>query len=205
MKFRMLFVNLFLGCIVFCIWTGCVSTYRSIDPDFLSIDDYWKSIPEANVEIAMDDDVLTGPRNKQYAKMQKKNKVSLVVLTIHNAGQRELRLPHDFVFQSGYGDSIQPLSLEAAMESLVKPVTDEENSSVVEVDMGNTWDFLWGAGKAANETKIVVSHIRFASDMLEHYMVDRTLSPDAYAKGFLVLPVQKGTPVEISIRPERGR
>jgi len=198
MKITNLIAALVFGCFI-CFWTSCVSVYRPIQPEDLTIDDYLISIDGANVQIGMDYDVLTGPHNKLYAKMEKKNKVSLVLLDIHNSGQKELNITQDLVFQNSNEDHIIPFAIEAGLGYLVDPVTNEDNSGVVEVEV-DSW--IWGAGKAVNDTKKVVSHVKFVSDMSVNYLDNLVLLPGKGLKGFLVLPVKKHTPLDISLRQD---
>lgn len=197
MKTTSLIVNAIIGGIFCCFWTGCVTTYKPIEIDYLSIDDYWIEIPESKVQIALDDDFLKDGRGtKQYAKMEKKSQVSLVAITIHNSGQEQFSLSGDLEFQTSDGFRVHPLAFEPALESLVETITlDEEEDDIVELD-----GWVFGAARLANDAKRVVSHVRFVTDMSVYYLDNRILMPDSVMKGFLVLPVKKGTPLDVSIQ-----
>ena len=190
-----------LGIILCITLSSCVSTYQSIQIESLTINDFRYSLKESNVEITMDYDVLTGSSNKLYSKMEKKNNVSLVVMYVQNLGQKELILPKDLLIQTNSGGSIQPLELKFAMEALIEPTTNEENTNQsVVVEAPTSWHLLWGAGKGVNMAKEFTSHVRFANDMSEHYLEKRTLEAGSNTTGYLVLPVKKGTPLKISLR-----
>ena len=156
------------------------------------------TIEGTDVQIIISYDVLTEPGTRQYSKMGKKNGVSLIIMTIQNSGQEELNLTRDFIFQTSNGDTILPLTMEEAGESLVKPVTDEENTAFVQVEPPSGW--IFELGKLVNDSKKVISHVRFANDMLEYYLEGRVLASGACIQGLLVLPVTKGTIVQISLR-----
>ena len=204
MKTKTLLLNFVIACSLCGIWTGCVTTYKPIELDYLSIDDYWNEIPDADVQIAMDDDVLTGPGTKKYAKVAKKNHLSLVVITMQNSGKEEFSLSGDLEFQTSDGFRVHPLGLEAALETLIYPLNDFGDPSVVAVEGDMGW--IWGAGKVANDVKKAVSHVRFANDMMAYYLENRRLMPDSTLKGLLVLPVQKDTPLDINLQHNfRGR
>jgi hypothetical protein len=197
---KILFLRIVSGCAVVCLLSGCVTTYKSLQMDSLSIDDYCNQIADANVLIAMDYDVLEGPTKKQYAKMERKNKVSLVALTVRNSGNQELNMLEDLLFQTADGHIIQPLVFEDAMESLVEPVTNDDNDGFFEVEVEGDLKGIFGVGRVVNDAKRVVSHVRFVEDMQEYYLEDQVLSPGKLMKGFLCLPVRQGTPVTISLR-----
>ena len=186
--------------IVLCLWPGCVTTYKPMRMDLLSVDDYFNQVPGADVLIAMDYDVLEGPANRQYAKMEKKNKVSLIALTVKNSGTQEFNMLQDLLFQTSDGHAIQPLAFEEAMESLVAPVTNDERDGPVDIEVEGDLKGIFGAGRLVNDAKRVVSHVRFVKDMEEHYLQDHISSPGSLLKGFLVLPVKQGTPVTVTIR-----
>ena len=189
-----------LGIILCITLSSCVSTYQSIQIKSLTINDYRYSLKESNVEITLDYDVLTGSSNKIYSKMEKKNNVSLVVMHVQNLGQKELILPKDLLIQTNFGDSIQPLEFTLAIEALIDPVTNNENTSGVKVEAPWSWKLMWGAGKGVNQAKKGVSNVRFYNDMSEHYLEKRTLKAGSNTTGFLVLPVKKGTPLKVSLR-----
>lgn len=189
-----------LGIILCITLSSCVSTYQSIQIESLAINDYSFSLKESNVEITMDYDVLTGWSNRRYSEMAKKNNVSLVVISVQNLGQKELLLPKDLLFQTSSGDSIQPLDLGSAMVNLVPPEKKKRQTSGSNVEAPPVFGVIWQGGKAVNETKKVISFVRFSNDMAEHYLQERTLEAGQRTKGFLVLPVKKGTPLKISIR-----
>jgi len=200
MEAKTLILNFLFGFFFGSICPGCGSTYKTIDPDLVPIDDYWNEPGGGGVQIAMDYDVLTQPGARKYAKMEKKNMVSLVLVSIQNSGLQELNLMQNFVFLTSQGDSIVPLTLEAAMGSFIEPVTDKESTGMVELDVPQSWEMISGAGLLFKESKVVVSHIRFANDMIEYYLENRVLAPGLHMKGFLALPVWKGTPLTISLR-----
>lgn len=189
-----------IGIILGISWSGCVSLYQPIKIESLAINDYRYSLKESNVEIALDYDVLIGVSNKMYSKREKKNNVSLVVLNVQNLGEKELLLPEDLLIQINTGDSIQPLQLEKAMEELVDPVTNKTNTIGDIIEAPFLWELIWGVGKTVNESKKVISHVRFGIDMNEHYLEQYTLETGQSTTGFLVLPVKKGTPLKISLR-----
>lgn len=164
----------------------------------LPLDSERHTIERTDVQIVISYDALTEPGTRQYAKMEKKNRVSLIILTIQNSGLEELNLTSDFVFQTSNGDTILPLTMEDAGEALVKPVTDEENTAFVQISPPSGW--ISDLGKLVNDSKKVISHVRFAKDMLEYYLEDRVLAPGACIQGLFVLPVAKGTIVQISLR-----
>lgn len=202
LKLNNLIQILALPFMIFITLPGCVSVYRSVQPESLIISDFRFTSPDSTIEIEMDYDVLTGTRNKIYAKMEKKNKVSLLAVNIQNSGQNELYVPGDLVILSGSGDTIQPLQLENALELLVEPILDEESSAPVDVEVTGIIGTLLCAGKITNQLKKVQSHIRFINNMRENYLRDQPVTSDANVKGFLVLPVQKGTPITISVCQE---
>ena len=181
------------------IWQGCVSTYQPMSLDDMPLDTDWNAIDDPHLHMAIDYEVLTEPGMKRYAAMERKNKVNLVAVTIHNTGFQDFVISQDALFHLD-GNSIVPLSLDDAMNSLIEPITDKEKDPSVEVDVPSSWDLIWGAGKVANQTKTVVSHVRFASDMSEHYLVDSILSPGTMTRGLLVLPVIRGNMVSSSLR-----
>ncbi len=186
--------------IILCITlTSCVSTYQSIQIESLTINDHRYSPKESNVEIAMDYDVLTGRSNKLYSKMEKKNKVSLVVINVRNLGQKELNLPKDLLFQTMLGDSIQPLEIALAINALIESTSNKENTNS-SVEAPFLWHLIWGAGKGVNMVKEGISHMKFVSDLTEHYLEKRNLEAGSNTTGYLVLPVKKGTPLKISLR-----
>jgi len=166
--------------------------------DSLSFDDY-HGMQESGLRVAIEDDVLTGSGTRQYAKMESKNKVRLIGLSILNTGQRELNLPADLVFETYNGDYIMPFVLEEAMEALIDPVTDEENTSAIEIELSPGWKILRSMGKGINESKTVISHVLFVEDMSAHYMENWSLAPGESIKGYLVLPLRKGIPLKITL------
>ncbi len=196
---KTLIIKLAFGLIVCCTLPSCVSTYQSIQPAALTIDDYRFISPDSTVEIGMDYNVLTGPRNKIYAKMEKKNQVSLMAVKIQNFGQSELYVPGDLVILSNSGDTIQPLPFETGMEFLVDPMIDEESSGPVDVDLGGFLRTIFDTGELVNDAKKIQSLIRFMKDMQKHYLDDRPVDSGTIVTGFLLLPVQKGTPLTISV------
>ncbi|MEP6794433.1 MAG: hypothetical protein ABJB16_08920 [Saprospiraceae bacterium] len=179
---------------------SCIATYQSIQPEALTIDDYRFVNSDSTIQMSMDYDVLTGPRNKIYAKMEKKNKLCLMAVNIQNSGQKELYIPSDMVILSGSGDTIQPLEFENALELLVEPVLDEESSGPVDVEVTGIIGTILGAGKLTNQLKKVQSHFRFIDDMKKNYLIAQHISSDTNVTGFLVLPVPKGTSLNISLR-----
>lgn len=195
--------SLFLFVLLVCslpMWQGCVSTYQRLSFYNTSSVTAWNAIDQEEIHMAIYYEVLSGKGMKQYARMERKSNVNLVMLTVHNSGQREFVISRDAVFFDQGGDTIIPLSLEEAAHALIKPVMDEpKKESVVEVDAPGFIDFLLGAGKATNTVKKVVSHVRFSEDMVEHYIADQILAPGSVTSGLLVLPVTRGTEVKASI------
>jgi hypothetical protein len=190
--------NVLIASLAFCLLPGCVTMYKPFSLEKLPLDDDRHTIECSDIQISISYDVLTGPGTKQYAKMEKKNKVSLVILTIHNSGQHELLVDRDLMFLTSAGDSIVPLALEPALESLVKPVTDEENMAFFQVEPPSGW--ITDVGRLVNDSKKVVSHIRFTKDMLEYYLEGRVVAPGSHELGLIVFPVAKGTPLQIAVR-----
>ena len=188
-----------LGCALF-LWQGCVATYQPMAFDYTPLHTEWNAINDTQIHMAIDHEVLTEPGMKRYAAMERKNKVNLVVVTIHNTGTQDFVIARDAIFQTHEGNHIVPISLDAAMAALVEPVTDKPKNSTVEVDAPASWDLLWGAGKVANASKTMVSHVRFANDMSEHYIIDKPLSPGSITRGLLVLPVVRGSGVTATLR-----
>lgn len=195
-------LKLTFGFISCSILPSCIAPYRSIQPEALTIDDFRFIDADSNIQISMDYDVLTGPRNKIYAKMEKKYKVSLMAVNIQNSGQNELYIPGDLMILSGSGDTIQPLELENALELFVEPILDEESSGSVDVEVTGIIGTILGAGKITKQLKKVQSHLRFIDDMRVNYLIDQPITSDTNVTGFLVLPVQKGTTITISVRHE---
>ena len=190
-----LIIKYAIGLIVSCTLSNCVSTYQNLSPEeFYPINDYLYSYPNSNVVISLDYDVLIEPSNNIYSKMEKKKAISLIVIYIQNSGQKNLFLFEDLIFQTISGDTILPLTLTSAMDILVKPVTNE---SQINVDGNVSW--IWGTGKAVNQTKTVISHYRFITDMEKYYIEDCILEAGVDTTGFLVLPVKKATPLIISL------
>lgn len=179
---------------------GCVATYQPMAFDYTPLNSTWNAVDDPQLHMAIDYDVLTEPGMKRYAAMERKNKVNLVIVTIQNTGSQEFLLSRDVVFQSSGGMSIIPLSIEAAMTALVGPVTDNPKNSAVEVEAPASWDLIWGAGKAANTSKTIVSHVRFANDMSGHYIADTPLTPGSIKRGLLVLPIVRGSVVTTTLQ-----
>ncbi len=188
------------GFIVCGILPSCIATYRSIQPESMTIDDFRFTSPDSTIEMNMDYNVLTGPHNKIYAKMEKKNQVSLMAVKIQNSGNSELCMPQDLVILAQNGDTIRPLPIETGMGLLVDPIIDEESSGPVDVDPGGFLRTIFDTGELVNDVKKIQSHIRFMKDMQKHYLDDRQVDSGTIVTGFLVLPVQKGTPLIISVQ-----
>ena len=179
---------------------GCVTTYQPMAFDYMPVISDWNGIDDPALHMAMDYDVLTEPGMKSYAAMERKNKVNLVCVVIHNTGQKDFLVSRDVLFQSDHGDPITPMSLETALTSLVEPETDKRKDRAVEVEAPASWNILWGAGKAATTAKTMVSHVRFVNDMSEHYLADSLLAPGTMTRGLLVLPIAKGSAVTMTMR-----
>jgi len=178
--------------------SGCVTTFRPIQPETLAFDDMPMDTG-FNVKIRIASDVLNGPRCKIYRKMERKNKVNLIALHISNLSTERIFVPGDLVFSTLEGDTLFPLTFMTGTELLVKPVTNEENDNLVEVEVEGDLRFLFCAGKIVNTVKIVQSHIRFMKNMNQDYLQSRQLDPGSAVTGYLVVPVRKGTPLLISV------
>ncbi len=185
--------------LMYLLLASCTSTYYSLQPQTLEMNDHTFRFPDRMVEVSIEYDVLKSPGSSTYARMEKKHKVSLVALQIQNNGSQPILLPGDFNFHIRHGDMIKPLSLEDAMSALIDPVTNE-SSGVVEVETRGSLGLILGAGKAVNQTKRVVSHVRFSEDMLEYYLENKSVSEGNFLTGFLALPVPPGTRVDLLLR-----
>jgi len=205
------FVWLNFAAIILCLLSSCVTTYQFIQPESLVINDESCISLDPVVEIELDYDVLLGRSNKMYAKRERGNNVSLVVVKIQNSGQRELYIPQDLVFSNYQGEYIQPLDIDYAIVKLVKPMANEvthdeiglykfgpNNFPVIEIEIDPC---IWIIGRLVNEFKKFKSFRRFTHNMQKHYLQDRLVRPGQEITGFLVLPVKKNTPLEVSLEP----
>lgn len=124
--------------------------------------------------------------NREYARMEAKSGVSLVVVSVRNRGLTPLMLPDDLAFENENGDPIWPLSLEEALNALIVPVSFEEQA--VEVDSG-----LWRLGRSANQAIKIKSRLDFVNEIYEWYLVDRTVNTGHLQTGVIVVPVPAST------------
>ena len=210
-KYLVILLTLILP--IYALLLSCVSTLPRMTPYEFPIDDYWVHLEPEQVEIAMDKDVLKGKGAQPYAKMARKHEVCLVVLTMNNIGKDTFHLPSDLMFINKSGDTLSPLMLEPGVEELIKTRINEdgeeviwlpgEGESAMEVESKGLLKTLWISGRLANQAKTVISHIRLTEDLSEYYLQDTFLLPGSVVKGFMVIPVGKDIPVDISLKQKK--
>jgi hypothetical protein len=162
--------------------SGCVTGYRDLQPEIYQLKAMDPSLSEDSVKITWRSGILASSGNAKYARMETKNRVSLISLHILNHHQQQIRIPEDLHFYSTDGTPVYPLTLAEALEALVEPVTDKEPA--VEVDAG-----IWRLGRTVNDAKKVVSHLKFAEAMQEYYLQDTYVTVDSPRAGLLALPI----------------
>jgi hypothetical protein len=177
---------------------SCAAVYRPVQPAMLPMQDYQWIGPDTCVEIDLMEHVLDGPRAKRYAKMERRNKVNLIAMKVRNYGNRDIHLPNDLELYTLNGDTISILVVEEALNALVETLTFDHSNSFVGVETDPSW--IGDSWYVVNDLRKLQSHIRFAKNISEEYLKDCIVHPGQEITGFVVLPVEKGTPFQFSIR-----
>ena len=189
-----------LGLLTGMVLSGCALPYQYVQPEVLVVDDYRYTLDNQEVELGLDYDVLVGSRGSRYARMARRNRVSLVVIRVRNAGENPIRMPEDLCIETDSGEFVQPFDKTSGVELLIKPITFSDNP-IQPNGRGSIGIYLLvQMGMAASNSTDLISHIRFAKDMEDHYLENCIIGAGEEATGYLVLPVTEGTPLQISLR-----
>ena len=189
-----------LGLLTGMVLSGCALPYQYVQPETLLVDDYLFTLEDRHVELALDYGVLVGSRGSRYARMARRNGVSLVVIRVRNAGDHPLLMPEDLCIETDSGEFVQPFDKTSGIELLIKPITFSDNP-IQPNGRGSIGIYLLvQMGMAASNSTDLISHIRFAKDMEDHYLENCIIGAGEEATGYLVLPVTEGTPLQISLR-----
>lgn len=174
--------------------SGCITTYRHMDPT-AHLTRHCDTIENSDLRITWSANVLYGARTKLYRKMANRNGVRLLALEIENSASEKFILNNDVTFLTMTGDTIYPLLLEEAIEALIDPVEDEE--AMIEIEDG-----YCTFRPMINDIKKAISHVRFAQDMWNNYLFGTTLETNEIIAGWLVIPLRMENDFLIHINPE---
>ena len=194
---------LFFGSIT--IFFGCASQYRHVQPQSLEYHATPQVLHEGDIEITYRYNVLAYANNKKYAKMERKEGVSLLALRIANNSNDTLFFPQDILIE-GRKEYVFPLDMDEAIDIFIQdqsPIVSEiSNSAAGAVTFNTSWG--WVVPLAASIPGIVNSSVesrandRFINEMLDYYLVYSNIPPGSTVSGLLALPVRPLTPLTFS-------
>ena len=181
--------------LVTALFWNCASNYRLIQPETLSFDSAQDTLVGQKLAINWRYDVLKEAGNRSYARMERKQEVSLLALRLFNSGEDTLAFPESVVITDGSG-LLWPLPMEEAAEVFIQR-TREPGEGAVEVEGGH--GIILAAG-LVNLAKGLNANIRFVKELDAHYLVGRDIPPGSTVTGLLALPVRPGAKLSFSLR-----
>lgn len=174
---------------LFC--ASCAARYHLIQPTGLSFDTPPDTLAGANVEVAWRSNIFEETRNRKYARMEKRQHVSLLAMRLHNFGTDTLYFPEDVLIVAGE-DTLPPLYLEETIALFERHQREKEFYTI---DDFLFYLFFAAVPDAVNASIKRKANEKMAGEMEDFYLVYSTIPPGAKVAGLLVLPVERGTRV----------
>jgi len=164
------------------------------------------TLHSCKVEITYRYNILANASNKKYARMEKREGVSLLAVRIANYGNDTLFIPDDILIESR-NNSVFPLDMDEAIDVFIQDhpaVLDELGGVAIEAGgaLIPSWGFLLPLATSIpsiiNSSVEARANDRFIKEMLDYYLVYSNVPPGSTVSGLLALPVEPNTPLNFT-------
>ena len=172
---------------------SCAPAYYPIEPLSINFEEGRKVEVDSNLTIIYKYDIQKESGNNKYARIEKRNGLSLLALLIINESPDTLFVPQDIIFL----DQEYPIeALELEELEILTQLYEKGSEKESAVDFEWPWwvTLTNGAGFLLSG---IPADTKFMHEMEEYYLVYSYVEPGAQVSGLIALPIERNTPLAI--------